>query len=195
MNVVTWRADGSADSRTIAGEPVLADGVKVESPPSGTITPGSVISETTWQPGEFVVQFAEPPPATAAEMRTYLRAFLDSALGSTNVRTGAEYLLAVTRLMQEWTLSEAAQRAAIEVLLAAPGTRIAGGTTTDRAGRSGLVLDFKPTDYDPAHQDRLVIDVTQWVILAHERSYVGGIETLNVRPGSVTDYTIWRETQ
>ncbi len=189
---LTWNEDRSGTSRVVAGTPTTSGGAVLDPLPDGAAVPGTTLYEETWEAGEMSIPFLEAPPEQPADMKAYLDAFLhDQGLSDASPSSAGEYLFAVTTLMQFWSLSDAAQRATVEVILGAAGVGVAG-TTTDRAGRPGTVLDIEPTDLDSGYQTLLVIDTEHWRLLAIERISIEGLPDFGVRPGSVTDYTLWR---
>lgn len=189
---LSWDDDLSGTSRVIAGTPTTPDGTVTDPLPTGADVPGVTLYEETWEVGEMVVPFLDAPPEEPADMKAYLDTFLgEQGLSTTSAPSAGEYLFAVTTLMQFWSLSDAAQRAAIDVILSAPGVEVAG-VTTDRAGRAGTVLDVQPTDLDSGYRTLLVIDTEHWRLLAVERITIGGLPDFHINPGSVTDYTLWR---
>ncbi len=189
---VAWDEDFSGTSRIIAGQPMAADGSVLEPAPAGAEEPGATLYEETWGPGEYPVPFPDVPLEHVSGLRSYLDAFLDSVgVSGTRPRSAGEYLYALSSLMQFWTLGDAAQRAAIEVIVSAPGVQVAG-ETTDRAGRTGIVLNIEPTELEPGYREQLVIDIESWRLLAVERISIDGNPDFHVAPDSVTDYTLWR---
>ena len=189
---IDWRDDLSGSTRIVAGTPVDRHGEALTAPSDDGARPGSVISEMAYGHGEFFSPFPDDPPETADAMHSYLDVYLDTDVSSSKERTAADYAFAVLTLVQFWTLSDAAQRAAIEVILAASGAQVEG-TTTDRAGREGIVLDIGSLESAPFHRDQLVIDPAAWHILAHEQIYLGGLDDPMLPPaGAVTQYTLWR---
>ena len=189
---IEWNDDLSGTSRVIAGVPISADGTPIEPAPASADATGTVLYEDSWEPGELITPFPTAPPDDVDEMRAYLQAFL-AEQGGTDVATASagEYLLAVSSLMQVWTLSDAAQRAAIVVILDAGDLTIAG-ETTDRAGRPGVVLNTEPTELQPGYRTRLIIDPASWRVLATETNTIDGLPDFGIAAGAVTDYTIWR---
>lgn len=189
---IEWNDDLSGTSRVIAGVPMSADGSPIEPVPASAEATGTILYEDSWAPGELVTPFPTAPPDDVDGMRAYLQAFLREQGGTdADAPSAGDYVLAVTSLMQVWTLSEAAQRAAITVVLDAAGVTVAG-ETTDRAGRSGVVLNTEPTDLQPDYRTRLIIDPASWRILAAETNTIDGLPDFGIPAGAVTDYTIWR---
>ncbi len=189
---IDWRDDLSGSTRIVAGAPVDRHGEALTALPDEVTRPGSVISEMAYGAAEFVSPFPDVPPESADAMRSYLDVYLDTDVSSSKEHTSADYAFAVLTLAQFWTLSDAAQRAAIEVILSASGAQVEG-TTTDRAGREGVVLDVGSLESAPFRRDQLVIDPAAWRILAHEQIYLGGLADPMLPPaGSVTQYTLWR---
>lgn len=189
---IIWDTDLSGVSRVIAGTPADAAGQAIEPIPDGSDEPGTTLYEVAWGPGELAVPFQATPPDEVDAMRAYLHGFL-TAQGITDAvqPTAGDYAMAVFTLLQSWTLSDAAERAAIAVMLRSPGVTVAG-TTTDRAGRDGMLLDLEPTHLDPSHRTQLVIDPVEGRLLAVEVTTTDGIPDFAIAPGSVTEYTFWR---
>ena len=188
---IAWQPDLSATSTITAGAPLRPDGAAIEPLPADAPVPGSAIAKLTFAPGEFITPFLDAPPGNEAGMRAYLDTYLAEGWPTDTTPTAGDYLDAVSYLMQFWTLDADAQRAALAVILSAPGVNVAGATT-DRDGRSGLVLQFEPTEADPSHTAQLVIDTDSWRLLALEHLSVDGIPEFKIPAGSVTDYTLWR---
>lgn len=189
---VEWNPDLSGTSRITAGIPMTPEGTSIHPIPATADEPGTMLYEETWEPGELAVPYPNSPPENAAAMREYLDSFLDEqGLTGGDTATASEYLFAVTALLQVWTLSDAAQRAAVQVLLDAPGVEVAGAAT-DRAGRNGIVLAVDSTAVDAGYRSQVVIDIERWRILAVERSTIAGIPDFSVPAGSITEYTLWR---
>lgn len=189
---LTWNEDLSGTSLVIAGTPTTPDGAVADPLPAGAAVPGTTLYEETWEANEMVIPFLDAPPDQPADMKTYLDTFLyEQGVSTTSPPSAGEYLFAVTTLMQFWSLSDAAQRATVEVILNAAGVDVVG-VTTDRAGRPGTVLEVEPTALDSGYRTLIVIDTEHWRLLAVERITIEGIPDFDVRPGSVTDYTIWR---
>ncbi|MBO9627530.1 MAG: hypothetical protein J7484_14305 [Microbacterium sp.] len=189
---VIWNEDDSGVLRTIAGAPMRPDGSRIEPVPVGAADPGSTVYETVIGPGEFLTYFTGPPPEEPGAMRDYLTAELIArGWPSSSTFTSAEYVDSTLALMQTWTLSDAAQRAVIAVILQSDGLRLLG-ETTDRAGRDGLLLEVGPTDALMGHLLHLVIDPKTWRILASEDISINGSAEYRIAPGAVMGYTLWR---
>lgn len=189
---IEWNDDLSGTSRVIAGVAMSANGTPIEPVPASADATGSVLYEEKWEPGELITPFPTAPPDDVDGMRAYLQAFLAEQGGTDAAAPSAgEYLLAVSSLMQVWTLGDATQRAAITVILDAGDLTVAG-ETTDRAGRPGVVLNTAPTELQPGYRTRLIIDPASWRILATETNTIDGLSDFGIAAGAVTDYTIWR---
>jgi len=185
--------DGSATTTLYAGVPLASKQMEGTPAPQEALEPGSIISRETWSPGEFLSQFPTPPPEDVNGMRAYLDEYLfaQGVAGSFTPNSG-DYVVAVVSLMQTWTLSDAAQRAALGVIVRAPGTKIAG-STIDRAGRVGLLLRMPfGAIGSPDVEEQLVIDPGSGRIFDEEVTSVAGIPGHDIPPGSVISYTIWR---
>lgn len=190
--------DGSGVTRIYAGTPLSSEQREITQLPVDALIPGTLISETVWEPGSLLGDFPEAPPEQTYGMRAYLREYLAGSEAPVadeyppDEYTSGDYAFAVSSLMQTWTLSDAAQRAAIDVIIGADGVEIAG-SALDRAGREGLLLDLAPgVTHAAGTRDQLVIDTGSWRILAAETLTIDGIPEQGIAPGSVTAYTLWR---
>lgn len=185
--------DGSGITRIFAGTPVDEHGTPLSPPPDDAPKPGALLEEMPAAPGELLTMFAMQPPETADRMRLYLDRYLASSGMEPAGDYGAgDYASALGTLMQTWTLSDAAQQAAIEVILTSDGVKIAG-STVDRIGREGILLDLAPATFSSQEShDQLVIDTQNWRVLASETISIDGSPEFNISPGDVTSYTIWR---
>lgn len=188
---VTWRPDLSGSSRVTAGAPVDSFGAVIQPIPDGAAEPGTTLYEEIWGAGELLLPFIEIPPEDPNAMRAYLDSFLGDIAADPAHPRAEDYVMAITSLKQVWTLSPAADRAAIAVVLESAGVSVAG-ETIDRAGRAGILLDLEPADPSSDLRTQLIIDNHAWRILAVEATTSSGIPDYRIPPGSVTEYTIWR---
>lgn len=187
-------ADGTGTTVVLAGNPIDSHGQIIDPAPAEAVPPGTLLSEMPWTSDEYAVAFPAVPPATGEAMRRYLIDHL--RLQGAEIQdpvAGGDYFVAAVSLMQTWTLDGQTQRALIEVLLDAPGLSVAG-STTDRGGREGVVLDVATgTLGNPDFREQIIIDPVEWRVLAVESAVVDGIPEYNVPAGAVTSYTLWRE--
>lgn len=185
--------DGSGVSRLFAGTPVDANGIVITPVPSGASEPGSLIEELKWGAGELYGGFTETPPETTEAMKGYLNRYLHLNGFPTDTTYGAaDYAQAAVSLLQTWTLSPAAEKALIAVVLSGDGVGVRG-STVDRAGRAGLLIELgRGTHQAEGVSEQLVIDTKSWKILAAETISTDGNPEMQLSPGSVISYTIWR---
>ncbi len=123
-----WDEDLSGVSRTVAGVPYWADGSD-EHFPESTTPPGTLISELTWEPGEFQPIYADVPGAGADDIAAMLTAYgMTDPTDAYQVMSAAEYAL------QIWTLTDAQQAGILDLLAATHGASVLG-TAVDRTGR------------------------------------------------------------
>lgn len=190
---VIANADGSGISRLYAGTPVDANGIVLSPLPDGASEPGSLIEELEWGEGELYGGFTETPPETTEAMTEYLNRYLHLNGFPTDVTYGAaDYAQAAVSLLQTWTLSPAAEKALIAVVLSGDGVGVRG-STVDRAGRAGLLIELgRGTHQAEGVSEQLVIDTKSWKILAAETISTDGNLEMQLSPGSVISYTIWR---
>lgn len=184
---LTWSADLSGTLRVTAGTPNTADGSTVDALPPDAIAPGTVLLDQTWAPGEMTPSFPTPPPSTAAAMRDYLATWL----APQTTIYAVDYLASAIGALELWTLGLHERRALIEVLLEGSGVSVAG-TTIDRMGRDGLVIEFDPTPEAPNNRQQLIIDPISWQILAYEQTTTIPLDDYGIPAGAVIEYKIWR---
>lgn len=81
--------------------------------PKDAPAPGTLLEEMPAEPGSLLSAFPAEPPEDAESMRAYLKAYLaQSGSEEPNDYRAGDYAFALVTLMQTWTLSDAAQRAA-----------------------------------------------------------------------------------
>ncbi|MBO1901172.1 hypothetical protein J4H92_04315 [Leucobacter weissii] len=183
-------------SRTIADAPSDVEGSPLDPVPEDALEAGTVIWEETWEPEEYLHPFSEEPPTTERGMREYLERDLawKRIAGMDDDDPGhsaGDYLNALTALKRIWTLGDAAERAALRIVLGAPGADVLG-ETVDRAGRPGILLRIEAGAAAPNYRYDLVLDVESRRVLEVEDIYAGGLSHLPLDPGSPAGYTLWR---
>ncbi|MFK4728156.1 hypothetical protein ROT00_00555 [Agromyces mediolanus] len=178
VRTVEHRADGSR-IEVRRGQPYDSDGrpIAVEG-----YDVGSLIWEEDFGAGEYPFVFGTPPTVAAD-----FGPFLEQPLGRTGVTTG-DYLLQLSNLLTEQTLSPEQLRAALQFLATRPDLEVEGAVT-DRLDRPGLsfVTDSRaPGEY----AERIVVSDAGLGILSIETTYIGHDRTDLPSP-AVINYTAW----
>ena len=190
-------ADGTSEITVTAGQPTGLDGRLFETMPEASSLPGTILHKHTRSAEEMNASFPGEPPEEEAAMRAYLTEFLGGQPQSrANPQYSAlEFSEAAQALLKSWTLSPAAERALIAVLVNGEGASIGGGVT-DRAGREGVMLSFerlRDTGVDDGGvTQQLVIDIENWRVLASEHTSTRSDPDLALPVGAVLSYTMWR---
>ena len=134
---LSWKADGSAVSRVVAGQTYFPTEAYRRAWEAAGATRGGRHADQRRgvRPG------AVPPGLPRQRPRrpvAALRAYLSTGHPIDSHGTG-ELFIAVTDLAREWRLTPAVDSALMGVLAQAPDVRILG-TVTDRAGRTGTAV-------------------------------------------------------
>jgi hypothetical protein len=180
-----WRAaDGSAleiDRSEPPQFPTTADRAAWQDEGS----PGADRSarRTPYVRGTFAAAWPGRPPADPARLAAWLRR---------QDPTDAAIVSAIPELLRERVLTAPEHRALLTVLAAQPGLRLLG-TTTDRAGRDGLVFATESSASGGDLSYRFVIDPGTGAVLAHEKILTGGAPALRVRRPAVISYVTYLE--
>lgn len=181
-----WEADGTAALRVVTGAPYFPTTEHEEAyeAAGGPAEEGTVLRDESL--GSFTADFADPPPASAEQMATYLGQDAVAPEGT------AALFVAVEDLHREWTLGSAQRAALLEVLAAAPGVT-ALGSTTDRVGRPGEAFAVESDHTGLPTRYVLVVDPATGALLASEQWLTTSAGALDVPVPSVIAYTVWQE--
>jgi hypothetical protein len=133
-------------------------------------------------PSGFPAAFTGRPPQDPALLAAWLRRSDTSDIA---VLTGA------LDLLQEQVLT-GPERAALLRTLARYTPLVFAGTTTDRAGRSGLAFTAESTASGARERHVLVVAARDPIALAHERILLEGATSLTVRRPAVLSYRTFR---
>jgi hypothetical protein len=128
VTTLQWNEDLSGSTRTTAGEPYWSDGGHDDFPRS-TATPGELLWELSFAPGEFQSPVIDPPGSSDEEVLALLRAY-----GMQNERSAFEIMNAIDTVMEYWTLTDQQHAAMLTAILQTDDARLLG-SATDRAGR------------------------------------------------------------
>jgi hypothetical protein len=143
-------------------------------------SPGVNLSprRTPFPGGSLGVAWTDRPPVEPDKLRPWLRRQdpTDAAIPS-----------AITELLNERVLTGPEHRSLLMVLATEPSLRLLG-TTTDRAGRAGLMFATTSSAGGAAYTYRWVVDPNTGAMLAHERILTGGAKALRVQRPAVISY-------
>lgn len=173
----TFQIDGTVQYRLVAAEPF--PGQDDDSLPP----PGTILVDETFPPGDWDAPIEESPPTRVDEVGAYLAAFT----GDEELSTG-QTLREISTIMSSYLLTPE-QESALIGYLSGLGNIQVSGSTTDRLGRTGIVLSA--TDRAPGeYEDRLLLSPRTGQILAAETLYTG-ISRTDIQAPAVVDYTAW----
>ncbi|GAB3617559.1 hypothetical protein GCM10027416_21160 [Okibacterium endophyticum] len=174
---LTFGTDGTIRLRITAGEPFAGQN-------SATLPePGTVLEDTTYDdtnPFDLSDTYETEPPTDP----TLVGDYLSMTLGTEDPAT-AEYFDAITGLLSNRFLTAEQEAALLGFIATLPDIEI-DGSTTDRLGRSGVVLRATTGDY--AHL--LVLSPETGKFLAAETVYIGSSRA-DLSAPAVTSYTAW----
>jgi hypothetical protein len=180
-----WNGDQSGQVRIVAGKSYWIDG-STDPLPHAAPKPGTVLSDMSFSAGSFGAPTADPPPAKAGEMNSWL-----IAMGLPEDATGADYMTTIQRAMTYWTLTNEQHAEMLQLLLHQANVRVLG-TTTDRTGRPVVGVAADSTS-SPGNRIITLISATTGRIVGMETIRTAPIEGLPM--GSVTAYTTWENTE
>lgn len=184
---LTWYEDLSATQTITAAEPYWADPSSDGSLLDVAAVPGTVISETTYGPGEFTVPSAMIPGESSQDMAALLM-----SLGLSSVDAGAgDIMESIDSAMGLWTLTNRQHSALLQLLLDA-GDLTVLGTASDRIGRPVIGLRAEPKSFP---------GTARVILLSAETGRIVGIETVRttdeppLKAGDVVAYKLWEVPQ
>jgi hypothetical protein len=180
---LTWSDDLSARQVITASQPYWPDGDNAPIPTDQAASPGTVLMDTTFAPGEFVVPTVTPG-TSANDARVAL-----AEHGMASPPTASSAITAINSILTLWTLTADEERTLLEALLSLPDATIRG-TTTDRAGREVIGVS---ADSESGRESTLLISLTTGRIVGIETTTTTPIEAIPA--GSTTEYTIWEDPQ
>lgn len=180
---LAWKEDLSAEQIVTAGTPYWA-GSAGEEPLNGEETPpGTVLSKTSFAPGEFAVPSVTIPGSDKASVQALL-----VSLGFDSSRGGAGDLMeSIDSAMSLWTLTNEQHARLLEMLLAS-GDLTVIGTATDRADRPVVGIRAEP---------RAFPGTARTILISAETGRIVGIETTRTTAeppfsaGDVVAYKLW----
>lgn len=182
VSTTTFRADGSMSKVVTAGRADWeSEGPVKQHPPVGT-----VIWTYDEGPGGY-----EPLFATSAPRRVdQVEEFLSEGGGLAAGESAHNAFLTIGYLLDEQRLDNL-QTAAVLEFVATLSDYTVDGTTTDRLGRSGLVLTTLSADGE--YTESLLLDSETGQILASESIYTGTRRTDLTAP-ALMSYFAWENT-
>lgn len=147
-------------------------------------TPGTVLSDETFAPGEFDTPYPEAVPTEPTEIADYLA----TVAGSEQPLGAGETIQEVSSILSSNVLSRDQESALLSYVSGLPDLEVAG-RVTDRLGRDGIAI--RATDRDPGHvEDLLIISPRAGSITAAETIYIGNDRT-DIASPSVIHYVAW----
>jgi hypothetical protein len=182
---LTWTADLSGRMVTIAGEPFRADGEEGEVPTDETWSPGTVIDDRVFGPGEYPAAF---PDAATLDAEGIAQLY---AVVAPDTKHPGNVLFAVEGLFSEWTLTADQHADLLEGLRAYEDLRVLG-TTTDRLGREVVGIAAPAADEREA---TLLLSAKSGRIVGVERTVLSPDDALGVPDGTVISYTLWKDLE
>lgn len=183
---VRWNPDLSGRITIVAGEPYSATGGPLPDPrPSGTAEPGTVLSDMTFEAGEYQPLSEVMPGDSSSEMRSFLASY-----GLPSTYNAGDIMLAVGGAFGEWTLSDRQHASILRLLADAPGAEVLG-SGTDRAGRRVWGVRGIPSQADGASSQLMLISADTGRIVGLETMLTRAVEEPPLKAGSVISYTMW----
>lgn len=184
---LTWYEDLSAVQTITAAEPYWADPGNRDSLADLAPAPGTVISESVFDPDEFAVPTVAVPGDTPQDLRDLL-----ISLGMPSANAGAgDIMESIDSAMGLWTLTNPQQAALLQLLLEA-GDLDALGTTSDRLGRPVVALRAEPASFP---------GTARILLISTDTGRIVGIETVRttdeppLKAGDVIAYNLWEVPQ
>ncbi|GAA5031150.1 hypothetical protein ACFQRL_10695 [Microbacterium fluvii] len=133
VSTLRWNEDLSGSVRVVAGKPYWGDDDTTEIPTAAR-TPGTLVWEIEFAPGEFGTPVVDPPGDSADDIADML-----AALGLTDPSSGYAVFVATESALQQWTLTDAQHAQLLRALLATDDVRVLG-SGVDRTGRAVVGL-------------------------------------------------------
>ncbi|WP_417561904.1 hypothetical protein [Microbacterium sp.] len=179
-----WNGDGTGHLVATTTAAYSVESGKIVAPAGAAPAPGTAVPDPRWANGGGT--FTQAPPRSGAEaLAAYLRAHVPLPTSP----DALAYWGALRMLMTEWTLTPQQNAAALQ-LLEKTGDLSVLGTVTDRMGRAGIAVSIAST-VRPQFTVTLVLDATTRRIIAADTVYVGGVNGIDLAPGSVVEYAAW----
>lgn len=183
---LVWNEDLSGTQRIIAAEAYRADGTVDGSVAQAAPSAGTVIWETHFEPGEFMVPSAVLPEESTTGM---WRLLLSLGLPSDSAAAG-DIMEFIDAAMGLWTLTDRQHAILFQMLLDAGDVEVLG-TTVDRAGRHVVGLRAEPASFPGS---------ARILLISAETGRMVGIETVRTtaeqpfKTGDVVSYRLWEVT-
>ncbi|TPG17031.1 CU044_5270 family protein [Pedococcus bigeumensis] len=186
--LLRWNADRSGLLQTSTGEPSFPDKDSREAwRRSGQPgREGTVLSRTTFNPGEFNPMWQTAPPTNATALAKYLQTGHPIRdLGT------AELFVAVTDLARERQLTQPQKAAVLQVLAAAPDVQVLG-SVRDRLNRRGVAIATDSDHSGLMTRYILIFDPSTGTLNGSEQWLTTSAGSLNVRVPAVIAYSLWK---
>lgn len=183
VHELDWSADGSGQQRITAGTPFSADGSDATPALEPGRSPGDLILSTTFQPGGFTpslptLAVLDQPDADAL-----------ASFGLTASSSAGDLALLLPAVLNEWRPSAAHEARLLALLGSLDGLSV-DGTTVDRLSRAAYA--FTATTPNVPHRAwTVLLSPETGRFLGIEEHTVGDDPTVQVPPGTITQYTAW----
>lgn len=181
VSTLIWQPDGSGSIRVVAGEPYWPAGADRRGASASPLAPGDVITDMTFDAGQYTTPVAEPPGDSAVDVAAMLRAY-----GVPEGATGADVVTGIVSALGEWTLTNAQHQQLISMLVNAEGVTSLGNST-DRVGRP--VWGLEVTSSIHGTRDTLLISQQTGRIVGYETQAIAGSDL--IPRGAIISYRIW----
>lgn len=180
LSTLVWQPDGSGRMTIIAGVPYDPSDA-VASNAAEVTSSGEVVTDLVMEPGDFDTPWTTVPGETRDDMVAMLEAF-----GMPADPTAYDVELALTSVLDQWTLTDA-QHQELLLLLAEAGGGEALGDTTDRLGRA--VTGVRVQSPDGAVSDLVLVSRDTGRIVGVERTVLKADDVFPA--GAIISYQMW----
>ena len=188
ISEIDWREDGRAHLVVIAGEAMFVDGSGTTTARSDGRPVGGVISDETFDAGEYQPSLTALPRASDS-----LEAML-SMWGLTPHSTAGDFASVIPSALLEWNPSSTSQAVLFDALRQLEGFTVLGDTV-DRLGRRGVAFEATTPEY-PTRRFLVIMSAQTGRFLSIEQMTVGeDPHYVGVPDGTVVDYTAWPDEQ
>lgn len=180
LSTLSWEPDGSGRMTIIAGVPYDPSDA-VASNAAEVSSSGEVVTDLVMQPGDFDTPWTAVPGETRDDMVAMLQAF-----GMPADPTAYDVEMALTSVLDQWTLTDA-QHEDLLLLLEESGGGEALGNTTDRLGRA--VSGVRVQSPDGAVSDLVLVSRDTGRIVGVERTVLKADDVFPA--GAIISYRMW----
>ncbi|MDF2507498.1 MAG: hypothetical protein K0Q52_1357 [Microbacterium sp.] len=180
LSTLVWEPDGSGRMTIIAGVPYDPSDA-VASNAAEVSSSGEVVTDLVMEPGDFDTPWTTVPGETHDDMVAMLEAF-----GMPADPTAYDVGMALTSVLDQWTLTDT-QHQELLLLLEEAGGAEALGVTTDRLGRA--VTGMRVLSPDGAVSDVILVSQDTGRIVGVERTVLKADDVFPA--GAIISYQMW----